>query len=256
MQASNILDLTNSEEKINSKISALKTGVDVLKSEKDLQKSVANSFQKSQETITSQLNKIKDLQKRFQRDPPNSMDQLLGFLGQTRGKNIETLKYLRRKILDVSASLEPKMVTILKEESIKALGCSQEQTYKGNTQQSFQLQPLATRPIGPNDGFLYIPVQSVDFFSNLKNSPDSLIGKVYYEKPEPSADQIFKPFGGKENYPMNKQLYQIMESSNQGRSMNQILGKDYQGISGQPLLTFNTHLTMVSVYQEIFSELL
>jgi len=107
MQASNILDLTNSEEKINSKISALKTGVDVLKSEKDLQKSVADSFQKSQETITSQLNKIKDLQKRFQRDPPNSMDQLLGFLGQTRGKNIETLKYLRRKILDVSASLEP-----------------------------------------------------------------------------------------------------------------------------------------------------
>jgi hypothetical protein len=235
MQASNILDLTNSEEKINSKISALKTGVDVLKSEKDLQKSVADSFQKSQETITSQLNKIKDLQKRFPRDPPNSMDQLLGFLGQTRGKNIETLKYLRRKILDVSASLEPKMVTILKEESLKALGCSQEQTYKGNTAQSFQIQPLATRPIGPNDGFLYIPVQSVDFFSNLKNSPDSLIGKVYYEKPEPSADQIFKPFGGKENYPMNKQFYQLMESSNQGRSMNQILGKDYQGVSGQPL---------------------
>ena len=43
MQANNILDLTNSEEKINSRISALKTGVDVLKSEKDLQKSVADS---------------------------------------------------------------------------------------------------------------------------------------------------------------------------------------------------------------------
>ncbi len=135
------------------------------------------------------------------------------------------------------------MVTILKEESLKALGCSQEQTYKGNTAQSFQIQPLATRPIGPNDGFLYIPVQSVDFFSNLKNSPDSLIGKVYYEKPEPSADQIFKPFGGKENYPMNKQFYQLMESSNQGRSMNQILGKDYQGVSGQPL--FDVQYTII-----------
>ena len=235
MQASNILDVTNAEEKINSRIDALKTSIDVLKSEKDLKKSPGDSFQKAQENITSQLNKIKDLQKRFQRDPPNSMDQLLGFLGQTRGKNIETLKYLRRKILDTSAALEPKMVAILKEESIKALGCSQEQTYRGTPASLFQLQPLSTIPQGPNDGFLYIPVQSVDFFGNLKNAPDSQIGKVYYEKPEPSADQIFKPFGGREPYPMNKQFYQLMESSNQGRSMNQILGKDYGGASGQPL---------------------
>jgi hypothetical protein len=235
MQASNILDVTNAEEKINSRIDALKTSIDVLKSEKDLKKSPGDSFQKAQENITSQLNKIKDLQKRFQRDPPNSMDQLLGFLGQTRGKNIETLKYLRRKILDTSASLEPKMVAILKEESIKALGCSQEQTYRGTPASTFQLQPLSTIPQGPNDGFLYIPVQSVDFFGNLKNTPDSQIGKVYYEKPDPSADPIFRPFGGRDTYPMNKQLYQLMESSNQGRSMNQILGKDYGGASGQPL---------------------
>ena len=235
MQASNILDVTNAEEKINSRIDALKTSIDVLKSEKDLKKSPGDSFQKAQENITSQLNKIKDLQKRFQRDPPNSMDQLLGFLGQTRGKNIETLKYLRRKILDTSAALEPKMVAILKEESIKALGCSQEQTYRGTPASILPLQPLSTIPQGPNDGFLYIPVQSVDFFGNLKNAPDSQIGKVYYEKPEPSADQIFKPFGGREPYPMNKQFYQLMESSNQGRSMNQILGKDYGGASGQPL---------------------
>lgn len=243
MQANNILDLNNADEKINSRISALKTSVDVLKSEKDLKKSVGDAFQKSQENITSQLNKIKDLQKRFQREPPNSMDQLLNFLGQTRGKNIETLKYLRRKILDTSSSLEPKMVAILKEESIKALGCSQEQTYKGSTPAAFQLQPLPTIPQGPNDGFLYIPVQSVDFFSNLKNSPDSLIGKAYYEKPEPSADPTFKPFGGQETYPMNKQLNQLMDSANQGRSMNQILGKDYAGVSGQPLFDVQYTLT-------------
>lgn len=243
MQASNILDVTNAEEKINSRIDALKTSIDVLKSEKDLKKSPGDSFQKAQENITSQLNKIKDLQKRFQREPPNSMDQLLGFLGQTRGKNIETLRYLRRKILDTSAALEPKMVAILKEESIKALGCSQEQTYKGTSAQSFQIQPLSTRPQGPNDGFLYIPVQSVDFFGNLKNSPESQIGRVYYEKPEPSADQTYRPFGGRETFPMNKQLYQLMESSNIGRSMNQILGKDYGGASGQPLFDVQYTLT-------------
>lgn len=243
MQASNILDVTNAEEKINSRIDALKTSIDVLKSEKDLKRSPGDSFQKAQENITSQLNKIKDLQKRFQREPPNSMDQLLGFLGQTRGKNIETLRYLRRKILETSAALEPKMVAILKEESIKALGCSQEQTYKGTSAQSFQIQPLSTRPQGPNDGFLYIPLQSVDFFGNLKNSPESQVGKVYYEKPEPSADQTYRPFGGRETFPMNKQLYQLMESSNIGRSMNQILGKDYGGASGQPLFDVQYTLT-------------
>jgi len=243
MQANNILDLNSADEKINSRISALKTSVDVLKSEKDLKKSVGDAFQESQEKITSQLNKIKDLQKRFQREPPNSMDQLLNFLGQTRGKNIETLKYLRRKILDTSSSMEPKMIAILKEESIKALGCSQEQTYKGRTASTFQLQPLSTIPQGPNDGFLYIPVQSVDFFSNLKNSPFTFIGKAYYEKPNPSADPTFRPFGGPETYPMNKQLYQLMESSNQGRSMNQILGKDYAGTSGQPLFDIQYTLT-------------
>jgi hypothetical protein len=243
MQANNILDLNSADEKINSRISALKTSVDVLKSEKDLKKSAGDSLQKAQENITSQLNKIKDLQKRFQREPPNSMDQLLNFLGQTRGKNIETLKYLRRKILDTSSSMEPKMVAILKEESIKALGCSQEQTYRGRTASSFQIQPLSTIPQGPNDGFLYIPVQSVDFFSNLKNSPDSPIGKAYYEKPNPSADPTFRPFGGRETYPMNKQLNQLMDSSNQGRSMNQILGKDYSGVSGQPLFDVQYTLT-------------
>ena len=235
MQANPVLDVTNADEKINSRISALKTSVDVLKSEKDLKKSVGDSFQKAQETITSQLDKIKDLQKRFQREPPNSLDQLLNFLGETRGKNIATLKYLRRKILDTSSAMEPKMIAILKEESIKALGCSQEQTYKGNNPSLFQIQPLSTIPQGPNDGFLYIPVQSVDFFSNLKNSPDSQIGKTYYEKPEPTADPIFRPFGGIETFPMNKQLNKLMESSNLGRSMNQILGKDYAGVSGQPL---------------------
>ena len=62
MQANNILDVTNAEEKINSKIDALKTAIDVLKSEKDLKKSPGDAFQDAQKNITTQLNKIKDLQ--------------------------------------------------------------------------------------------------------------------------------------------------------------------------------------------------
>ena len=230
-----IIDLNSGEQTINSRLSALKASIDTLKAEKDLEKSIGNSFSKGQEQITSQLDKIKDLQKRYQREPPNSMDQLLDFLFQTRGDGLDTLKYLRKKFLEVASTMNPKVQAILKEESLKALGCSQEQTYQGTSPSLLQLQPLSTIPQGPNDGFLYIPVQSIDFFGNLKNTPESKIGKVYYEKPDPSSSPDYKPFGGRENYPMNKQLYRLMEPSNIGRSLSQILGQNYKGVSGQNL---------------------
>jgi hypothetical protein len=228
-------DLNSLGQDISAKISSAKTAVESLKNEKDLKKSAGNSASQGLNQITSQLDKIKDLQKRYQREPPNSMDKLLGFLGQTSGQGSSTIKYLRKKILEASVQIEPKVSVILKEQSMKALGCSQEQSYKGVTPKSLELQPLPLRPQGPNDNSVYIPIQSVDFFSNLKNSPETSFGKVWYEAPEPSADSKFKPFGGDISFPMNKQLYQIMDSSNSGRSLSQILGKNYQGKSGQNL---------------------
>lgn len=236
MQSDNtILDSSNSAQEISSRISALKTSAEVLRSEARLKSSVGNSFTKSSGQITSQLDKIKNLQKRYQREPPNSFDQLLNFISQTRGQGPETLTYLRKKLLEVTVKMEPKISAIIQEESIKALGCSQEQTYKGISLSTLEFQPLPTIPQSPNDGFLYIPVQSVDFFSNLKNSPNSQVGKVYYETPDPSASSEFKPFGGFVNFPMNKQLYRLMEPSNRNRSLSQILGKNYAGRSGQSL---------------------
>jgi len=228
-------DLNSLGQDISSKISASKTTIESLKSDKELRRSAANSSTQGLNQITSQLDKIKDLQKRYQREPPNSMDKLLGFLGQTSGQGPNTIKYLRKKILEASSKIEPQVVVILKEQSMKALGCSQEQSYKGVTPKSLELQPLPLRPQGPNDNSVYIPVQSVDIFSSLKNSPETPFGKIYYEKPEPSANVDFKPFGGDVNFPMNKQLFQVMDSTNAGRSLSQILGTNYKGKSGQNL---------------------
>ena len=225
-------DLNFLGQQISGKINSSKTAVESLKNEKKLKRDAANSATEGLNQITSQLDKVKNLQKRYQREPPNSMDQLLNFLGQTQGQGSSTLKYLRKKILEAASKIEPKAAVILKEESMKALGCSQEQTYKGVTAKSLEIQPL---PLRPQQEGIYIPVQSVDFFSNLKNSPDSPFGKVYYEKPEPTADSIFKPFGGDSPFPMNKQLYQLMDSSNASRALSQILGTQYKGKSGQNL---------------------
>jgi hypothetical protein len=230
-----IVDLNNSEEKIQRRLAAIKTFNEVSQSEKDLIKNAGSSLSKSNTELSTQLNKIKDYQKRFLKDPPNSTDKMLDFLGTTKGNGLESLAYIKKKVLEVAVKIEPTIAAIVKEQTIKALGCSQEQKYTGFNLNGAQISPLSTLPQA--DG-IYIPVESIDFFSNLKNSPNTPFGKMFYEKPIPSADPTFKPYGGTKPFPMNKQMYQIMETQNLGRSYSQINGKNYLGKSGQNLFDF------------------
>jgi hypothetical protein len=228
-----ITDLTNSEDKIQSRLNALKTFKEVSQSEKELRRTKGDSLSKSSAQLATQLDKIKDLQKRYLKDPPNSTDKLLDFLGTTQGNGSESIKYLRTKVLEVATKIEPKIAAIIKEQTIKALGCSQEQTYSGITSDyNPQLTPLST--LSQSTG-IYIPVQSIDLFSNLKKSPDTPIGKIFYEKDQPSASPIFKPYGGTKSFPMNKQLYFLTKSQNSNLSLGQINGKIYTGKSGKNL---------------------
>ena len=226
------LDINSTQESIQSKIDSYKTYREISQSEKSLLGKLGNSATEATSKISSQLDKVSEFQKRFQRDPPNSMDQLLGFLGQTQGNGSATLRYLRSKILQAAAQIEPKMADILKKETINALGCSVEQTYNGVTSESLSLQPI---PLRPQQEGIYIPVNSVDFFSNLKQSPQTNFGKVYYEKEDPSADSTFRPYGGPIPFPMNKQLFNLKTSDNKDRSYSQINGNYYLGKSGQKL---------------------
>jgi hypothetical protein len=228
-----ITDLTNSEDKIQSRLNSLKTFTEVSQSEKQLRKTKGDSLTKSTAQLATQLDKIKDLQKRYLKDPPNSTDKMLDFLGTTKGNGSESIKYLRTKVLEVATKLEPKMSAIIKEQTIKALGCSQEQTYRGlSVNFNPQLTPLSELP--QSDG-IYIPIQSIDLFSNLTKSPETSFGKIFYEKQIPSASPIFKPYGGTKPYPMNKQLYVLTQSQYQNQSLGQINGKVYTGKSGKNL---------------------
>jgi hypothetical protein len=225
------LDITSAQDSIQGKIKSFKTYIDVSGAAKSL-KNAGDSATKASSQITSQLDKIKNLQKRFFREPPNSMDQLLGFLGQTQGTGSGTSTYIRKKMLEAAALIEPKLSVIIKEETINALGCSIEQTYNGISPSVLESQPL---PLLPQQEGIYIPVSSIDLFSNLKQSPETNFGKIFYEAQSPSGDQKFRPYGGDVPFPMNKQLYQLMESNNTGRSFSQINGKNYLGKSGQDL---------------------
>ena len=226
------LDIPSSAKAIQNKIKSFKTFKDVSQSAKDLRANAGNSASKATSQITSQLDKVKDFQKRYLKGAPNSMDQLLGFIGETQGNGSATSRYLRKAILQAAAKIEPKLVAIVKSETIKALGCSIEQTYNGISSETLKNQPL---PLLPQQQGIYIPISSIDIFTSLKTEPKSVFGKIFYEKPEPSGDDEFRPFGGEEPFPMNKQLYQLTNSSNTDRSFSQINGKNYLGKSGQNL---------------------
>ena len=226
------LDIQSSADSIQSKIKSYKTYNDVSQSARELKSSAGNSASKATSQITSQLDKVKDYQKRYLKNPPNSMDQLLGFLGETQGNGSATSRYLRKVLLQAAAKIEPKLAAIVKSETIKALGCSIEQTYKGVSAADLASQPL---PLLQQAQGIYIPISSIDIFTNLKTEPETPFGKIFYEKLQPSADTIFKPYGGDESFPMNKQLYQLTESNNTDRSFSQINGKNYLGESGQNL---------------------
>ena len=230
-----MVDLNNSEEKIQRRLAAIQTFNEVSQSEKDLLKNAGSSLSKSNAEVATQLDKIKDFQKRYLKAPPNSTDKMLDFLGTTKGNGSESLSYIKKKVLEVAVKIEPTIAAIVKEQTIKALGCSQEQTYQGFNLNGAQISPLATLP---QSNGIYIPVESIDFFSNLKNSPDTPFGKMFYEKQLPSANPIFKPYGGTKPFPMNKQMYQIMETQNLNKSYSQITGKNYLGKSGQNLFDF------------------
>lgn len=229
-------DLNTTLNSIETRIKAYKTYKQVAGDESKLRKTAGNSTSKSTAQLATQLDKAKDFQKRYLKDPPNSTDKLLDFLGETRGDGNQTTKYLRKKVLEVAAKIEPKLAGIIKEQTIKALGCSQEQTYKGlSVNFNPRLTPLSTLP--QTEG-IYIPIESVDLSSSLKKSPNTKFGKLYYETSDPSDNPIFRPYGGLEPFPMNKQMYNLTESQNANLSFGQINGQVYKGKSGKNLFDF------------------
>ena len=226
-------DLSQGFSDVGSQLDAIKDYNATSQAEKTLRSQAANSTSQAAAKISKSLNSIADKQKRFQRDAPTSMDELLNLFGKTNGQGPESFKYLRKKFLEASVKIEPEVKNIISKNALKALGCSQQQTFKGFSKSQYnQIGSMQQLPVQQG---IYIPVQSLDFFGNLKNAPDTPVGKAYYEQSDPSTNTRFKPYGGDIAYPMNKELYQRMDATNVNRSYKQEYGQVYKGSSGQDL---------------------
>jgi hypothetical protein len=198
---------------------------------KSLSSKAGDSLSSSFANTATQLGQLQNKTKKFQADVPTSMDQMLNLLSTTRGGGSATFKYLRKKVLETALSMESKVLQIIVDETIKALGCSYEQNYKGITLPSVNpFNYISSLPVSQGT---YIPVSSIDFMGNLKIDPNGSLGKSYYEKFEPNADPIFKPYGGNINYPLNKMLNYRLNSPSTLYSRD--YGNFYNGISEQRL---------------------
>ena len=61
------------------------------------------------------------MEKRFERDAPTSMDELLNLFGKTNGQGPESFRYLRKKFLEASVKIEPEIKNIVSKNALKAL---------------------------------------------------------------------------------------------------------------------------------------
>jgi HPt (histidine-containing phosphotransfer) domain-containing protein len=227
-------DLSNSFNSAKGQINSIKTFIEISSATKQLKKSAGNSLAQSNAELNSSLESITKDQKRYSRNQPTSSDQLIDLISLVNGSGISTTKYLKRKLLDVVVKIEPEVKQIITESSIKALGCSQEQTFTGFDKLKLEINELPT--LDPSQG-IYVPIKSLDLASLLKTQVDSKLGKISFEKKDPSVQSgTFKPYSGPQPFPMNKELRLRLNST--GQSFYKQYGKFYQGTSGLPLFDF------------------
>ena len=198
------LDLNSDYKKVQDKVSATKSYTNLKGQYDAAKKKAGESFDDKNADVSQSINQLKDQTKRFEKQIKSQFEQLLDINNITGGKGSNSIKYVKKLLLQTLKNLEPKIQEILNDESLKAVGCDQQQMFNGQT--------------------LYIKVSSIDLSSLLKKDPNEPVGKVLYEK-DPIQVQTY-PFS------LNKELYQRIES---GQPYSIDNGQLYVGQSGQDL---------------------
>lgn len=246
-------DLNQSFESSKSRINSIKTYIETSQAAKDLKKTAGNSESKSTFNLATSLDSISEQQKRYQRNPPNSLNQLLDLISLTRGSGLSTTDYLRKKLIEASVKAEPEIKKIISQEAIKALGCSQQQAFKGFKPEDLSITPLSTLPQSQG---IYIPLQSLDFGGILKIPSDGILGQIIYEYTGNTinvSNGVYKPYEGFDPFPMLKEMNLRMGSTSSGQSYKEQYQRFYQGTSNQGLFDYQfTRTNGFGVTQDCF----
>lgn len=212
------LDLQNDYDKAKSKISAYKTTVETKKNEtQEFRQKTNTSVDKKKSDVVKQISELENKTKGFipqkkndiKSEVKNQLEQLLDLMKETfSSTGSTTLTFVKRYFLEAADRTKPQIKSILTEEIINTLGCSEEQSYEDKIGQD-----------------IYIKVSQIDLFKKLIYSPDDETAKYYYETKSSIPGTI--PFS------LNRELYKRLQ--NLGQSYETDYGTKYYGASGQQL---------------------
>jgi hypothetical protein len=234
-----IVDLNSAYDNAESSIKAVQTFNQVSEDNKKITSQQQSSQEKAAEETVSPLTQLQENKKKFQRQAETQLDKLLNLnqlLPDNRlsGKSSSSVVSLvKNDFLIALNQIKSEIPDIIKKAMLKQLGCSQEQTYDVSTFSA---------------GGIFIPVESVDLFGLLKESPTTPMGRLMYETLP--TDKSFKDLTStattttttttsrsgvqKNPYFMNRQLYERIQ--NEGVSYDATYGQNYLGLSQQGLL--------------------
>jgi hypothetical protein len=203
------------EDKINVNKIALKILKDKKKIQSDVKSSVENYSSKGdvleknlKEKFDNYSESFKNKKKQYKSQGKDQISSLISVLNTsiTGTGNTSTEEFVRNIFIKTTNRSKDRILKILMDETVSALGCSQEQSYY------------------PRE--IYIKVSSLDIFGKiLTNSPNDFPGKYLYE------NQLFSPVSTPRAF--NRELYNRIQ--NQGVSYFQEYGVNYLGITNQPL---------------------
>lgn len=206
-------DLSAGYKNISSQISAFQSYTAVSAASKDSDKTQGDSDAQSVGIIATGLNQISKEQKRFQRNTPTSYNELIKLIEKSNGSGNSTSRELRKILLETALKMEPYVNQIIKEQALKLLGCSQQQTYQGINQ--FEIDRIPSLATLPLQNGIYVNLEDIDFNKQLKVKPTSFIGKVLFDSTTLKPLTTYKNYKGPKPFPMNYELWDRTQSPTQ-----------------------------------------
>jgi hypothetical protein len=214
------LDLNEQFDFLTGQLKAIDTLNEVISAIPTLTNQQQSSLEESSTDTLSPESNVKEQKKRYQRQPSSQVKKLLQISklisNEIRSGDTTTSisNFVKDSFSEALNEVKSKLPQIIADQMLKELGCSQEQTYD-------------TAVLNNSSG-IYIPVESIDIFGMLKESPTNPITSFFYESPAITVQQT--PFS------MNKELYE--RTQNGGVTYQNQYGQNYLGESKQPLFNF------------------
>jgi formate-dependent nitrite reductase cytochrome c552 subunit len=122
------LDLQNSYQQAQDKLKAFKTFTEVKSAIKDAQKKTENQLQPNFNLSRFQLDQSA-IEQKIKVQVQNQFDQLIGLILANKGAGGSTFQFIIRKLIRTVKIIKSKILEIIIEEFVRALGCDIEQTY-------------------------------------------------------------------------------------------------------------------------------